>query len=171
MIQADRVNKELGITGKGIIIGQTDSGVDGRHDQLSGNYRGSDKGDDYNWLDPWNDSPFPVDLSGHGTMTLGIAAGKDIGIAPDAEWIGCVNLARNLGNPARYLDCMQFMLAPYPQKGDPFNDGDPSQGSHDRQQFMGMPDCGRLRSRCLPESRRCTCDGRNIPVCCGWEYR
>ena len=139
MIQSDKVNKELGITGKGIVIGQTDSGVDGRHDQLSGNYRGAVEGDDFNWLDPWYDSPFPVDLSGHGTMTLGIAAGKDIGIAPDAEWIGCVNLARNLGNPARYLDCMQFMLAPYPQKGDPFSDGDPSKGAMVVNNSWGCP--------------------------------
>lgn len=47
-------------------------------------------------------------------------------MAPDAGWFGCVNLARNLGNPARYLDCMQFMLAPYPQRGDPFVEVDGS---------------------------------------------
>jgi hypothetical protein len=139
MINADKVATELGITGEGIVIGQTDSGVDGRHSQLEGNYRGYQNGDDYNWYDPWNQSPFPVDLGGHGTTTLGIAAGKDIGIAPGAEWIGCVNLARNLGNPARYLDCMQFMLAPFPQQGNPFTDGDPSKGAMVVNNSWGCP--------------------------------
>jgi len=139
LIHADKVVNELGISGQGIIIGQTDSGVDGRHPQLEKNYRGYQNGDDYNWYDPWNHSPFPVDLGGHGTMTLGIAAGKDIGIAPDAQWIGCVNLARNLGNPAKYLDCMQFMLAPFPQQGNPFTDGDPSRGAMVVNNSWGCP--------------------------------
>ncbi len=139
MINAERVIKELGVTGKGVIIGQTDSGVDGRHSELEANYRGFESGDDFNWFDPWYASPFPVDLSGHGTMTLGIAAGKDIGIAPDAQWIGCVNLARNLGNPAKYLDCMQFMLAPFPQGGDPFSQGDPSKGAMVVNNSWGCP--------------------------------
>ncbi len=140
MIRADQVIDELELTGNGIVIGQTDSGVDGRHPELMDNYRGADTSDNYNWYDPWNASPFPVDLSGHGTLTLGIAAGKNIGIAADAQWIGCVNLARNLGNPAKYLDCMQFMLAPFPQGGDPFKDGDPSLGANIVNNSWGCPD-------------------------------
>ena len=140
MVQADQVLKNLKITGRGIVIGQTDSGVDGRHPQLVDNYRGTETSDNYNWYDPWNASPFPVDLSGHGTMTLGIAAGKNIGVAPDAQWIGCVNLARNLGNPAKYLDCMQFMLAPFPQGGDPFTQGDPPMGANIVNNSWGCPE-------------------------------
>ncbi len=119
MIQADKVWQEFGITGRGIIIGQSDSGVQGDHPELTDQYRGKDNpdaslsSDDYNWFDPWNHSASPVDLGGHGTHTLGTILGKNTGIAPDAQWIGCVNLARNLGNPAYYLDCMQFMLAPF----------------------------------------------------------
>lgn len=129
MIGVDKVWNDLGITGKGIIVGQADSGADARHVELSDSYRGKNGGDDYNWLDPWNDSPFPEDTQGHGTQTLGLIVGKNIGVAPDAQWMGCVNLARNLGNPAHYLDCMQFMLAPYPQGGDSFTEGDPAQGA------------------------------------------
>lgn len=139
MIKADKVQTEFGINGEGIIIGQTDSGVDGRHDELAANYRGYGGTDDYNWFDPWNSTPFPVDLSGHGTMTMAIAAGKNLGVAPGAEWIGCVNLARNLGNPAKYLDCMQFMLAPFPQNGDPFTDGDPAKGAMVVNNSWGCP--------------------------------
>lgn len=140
MIQADRVVNELGISGDGILIGQTDSGVDGRHPELSESYRGVESGDDYNWLDPWNGSPFPIDISGHGTQTLGVILGQNTGVAPGAQWIGCVNLARNLGNPAVYLECMQFMLAPYPQGGDPFTDGDPSQGAMIVNNSWGCPE-------------------------------
>jgi len=140
MIQADRVVNELSISGEGILIGQTDSGVDGRHQELSESYRGVESGDDFNWLDPWNGSPFPTDISGHGTQTLGVVLGENTGVAPGAQWIGCVNLARNLGNPAVYLECMQFMLAPYPQGGDPFMDGDPSKGAMIVNNSWGCPE-------------------------------
>ena len=139
MIGVDQVRNEFKDTGKGIIIGQTDTGVDGRHPELAASYRGTNGGDDYNWLDPWNNSPFPTDVEGHGTATLGIITGKDIGIAPDAQWIGCVNLARNLGNPAEYLNCMQFMLAPYPQGGNPFSEGMPSMGAMIVNNSWGCP--------------------------------
>ncbi|MGI5836873.1 MAG: S8 family serine peptidase, partial [Chloroflexota bacterium] len=111
-IGADRVWSELGVTGAGIVVGQSDSGVQGSHPDLQGGYRGQSNQNDYHWLDPWNGTTSPTDINGHGTFTLGSAVGRNgIGVAPGAQWIGCVNLARNLGNPARYLDCMQFMLA------------------------------------------------------------
>lgn len=128
---ADRVWAEFGVTGKGIVVGQSDSGVQGDHPALRDGYRGREGGDDYNWLDPWNHTPRPTDVSGHGTHTLGSALGRGgIGVAPEAEWFACVNLGRNLGNPSFYIDCMQFMLAPYPQGGDPFTDGDPRRAAH-----------------------------------------
>lgn len=139
MIGVDKVRSDLGITGKGILIGQADSGVDGRHQELASSYRGVDGMDDYNWLDPWNKTPFPVDAGGHGTATLALITGKNIGIAPEAQWIGCVNLARNLGNPAVYLNCMQFLLAPYPQHGDAFKDGDPAKGAMIINNSWGCP--------------------------------
>lgn len=140
MIGVDKVRQELGVTGKGIIIGETDTGVDGYHPELKSSYRGFQGGDDYNWLDPWNHSIFPTDAEGHGTATLGLITGKNIGIAPDAQWIGCVNLARDLGNPAVYLNCMQFMLAPYPQKGNSFSDGVPSKGAMIVNNSWGCPE-------------------------------
>lgn len=139
VIGVDKVWNELGITGMGIVIGQTDSGADGRHEEISSAYRGNEEGDDYNWLDTWNSSPFPEDRQGHGTETLGVMLGKNVGIAPNAQWMGCVNLGRNLGNPAHYLDCMQFMLAPYPQGGDSFTQGDPSRGAMIINNSWGCP--------------------------------
>lgn len=139
MLGADRVWKDLGVTGKGIIVGQSDSGVQGDHPELAGSYRGMSGGKNDNWYDPWNHSSKPVDLGGHGTHTLGSILGKNVGIAPGAQWIACVNLARNLGNPSYYLDCWQFMLAPFPQGGDPLKDGDTARGAMVLNNSWGCP--------------------------------
>jgi subtilisin family serine protease len=127
MVRADRVWDELGVTGEGIVVGSSDSGVDGAHPALAAGFRG---GDD-SWLDPSNGTRTPTDRNGHGTHTLGSALGRGgIGVAPGAQWTGCANLARGLGNPGRYLDCLQFMLAPYPPGGDPWRDGRPARAPH-----------------------------------------
>jgi Subtilase family len=140
MIGADRVWSELGVTGQGIVVGESDSGVQGDHPALRDGYRGRGGQNDYNWLDPWNATRAPTDLGGHGTHTTGTAVGRGgIGVAPGAEWIGCVNLARNLANPPFYLDCMQFMLAPYAQGADPFKAGDPARAAHVLNNSWGCP--------------------------------
>lgn len=140
MIGADRVWDELGVTGQGIVVGESDSGVQGDHPALRDSYRGRDGQNDYNWLDPWNGSRAPVDVGGHGTHTTGTIVGAGgIGVAPGAQWIGCVNLARNLANPPYYLDCLQFMLAPYAQGGDPLKDGVPSRAAHVLNNSWGCP--------------------------------
>ena len=142
-IYAPLVWQQLGVTGAGIVVGQSDSGVDGTHpelrDQYRGNTAGGPAGDDYNWLDPWNHAPAPSDSGGHGTHTLGTAVGRSVGVAPDATWIACVNLPRNLGNPPRYLDCLQFLLAPFPQAGDALTDGRPDLGAHVLNNSWGCP--------------------------------
>jgi len=143
-IGAPQVWQAFGARGAGIIIGQSDSGVDGAHPELSAQYRGaqvaSPTGNDYNWYDPWNASPAPTDIGGHGTHTLGSILGRTVGVAPDASWIGCVNLGRNLGNPPRYLDCLQFHLAPFPQAGDPLRDGRPEWGANVLNNSWGCPE-------------------------------
>ena len=114
--------------------------MEGTHPELSETYRGRDGQNDFNWLDPWNHTASPTDIQGHGTHTLGSIVGKSVGVAPDANWIACVNLARNLANPGLYLDCMQFMLAPFPQNGDALRDGDPSRGAQVLNNSWGCPD-------------------------------
>lgn len=141
MIGADKVWEEFDARGAGIVVGQSDSGVDGAHPAISEQYRGREGGDDFNWFDPWDRTATPNDETGHGTHTLGTILGRfGIGIAPEAQWIGCINLDRNLGNPALYLDCLQFMLAPFPQDGDPFTDGDPIKAAHVLNNSWGCPD-------------------------------
>jgi subtilisin family serine protease len=138
-LQVERVWNELGITGEGILVGQSDSGAQYDHPELAASFRGKDGQFDYNWYDPWYHTRIPEDLGGHGTHTLGIILGKNTGVAPDASWYACVNLARNLGNPALYLDCMQFMLAPFPLGGDPFHEGKPELGAQVSNNSWGCP--------------------------------
>ncbi len=136
MIGADRVWSGLGVTGAGVTVGSSDSGVDGRHPTLAAGFRG----DDDSWFDPWNGTRTPTDRSGHGTHTTGSAVGRGgIGVAPGAQWVGCVNLDRNLGNPAAYLDCLQFMLAPFPAGGDPFTQGRPARAPEILTNSWGCP--------------------------------
>jgi serine protease AprX len=130
----------LGFRGQGITIGGADTGERWTHNALKPQYRGWDgvaADHDYNWHDAihdsvgnpcGNDSPFPCDDIGHGTHTIGTAVGDDgignqIGMAPEAKWIGCRNMDQGNGTPARYLECMEWFLAPYPIGG---GQGDPT---------------------------------------------
>ena len=129
----------LGFRGQGITVGGADTGQRWTHNALKTQYRGWDgvaADHNYNWHDAihdsignpcGNDSPFPCDDNGHGTHTIGTAVGDDgmgnqIGMAPLAKWIGCRNLDQGNGTPARYLECMEWFLAPYPIGG---GQGDP----------------------------------------------
>src|SRR5213080_1757776 len=118
-----------GFTGQNIVVASADTGVRWTHNALKPHYRGWDgttADHDYNWHDSihdgasnpcGNDSPFPCDDQGHGTHTTGTMIGDDgmgnqIGMAPGAKWIGCRNMDANAGTPARYIECMQWFLAP-----------------------------------------------------------
>src|SRR5215467_14096119 len=119
----------LGFTGQQIVIASADTGVRWTHNALKPHYRGWDGSvadHDYNWHDSihdsvgnpcGNDSTFPCDDFFHGSHTTGTAIGDDgmgnqIGMAPGAKWIGCRNMDVGNGTPARYIECMQWFLAP-----------------------------------------------------------
>ncbi len=117
----------MGYTGQGIVIANLDTGVRWDHEALRAHYRGWNGitvTHDFHWFDAAPDtgappSPVPVDVNGHGTHTTGTAVGGDdqgnrIGVAPDAKWIACRNMAGPLGigSVARYIACFQFALAP-----------------------------------------------------------
>ncbi len=70
---------------------------------------------------------------GLGTHTIGRAIGDDgagnqIGMAPQAQFIGCRNMNVGVGTPASYTECFEFFLAPYPIGGNP-SQGDPSKAA------------------------------------------
>ncbi len=91
-IEAVRVWEEFGVRGQGIVVGQSDSGVQFDHQELFDSYRGRDGNHNYDWFDPWYGTTQPRDIGGHGTHTLGSVLGNATGVAPDAEWIACANL-------------------------------------------------------------------------------
>jgi subtilisin family serine protease len=118
-----------GFTGQGVVIGGEDTGYQWDHPALKAQYRGwngSSADHAYNWHDAihdssgnpcGNDAQQPCDDNGHGTHTAGTFAGGDgavnpIGIAPGARWVGCRNMDEGVGTPSRYIECMQWMLAP-----------------------------------------------------------
>jgi hypothetical protein len=138
-IGAVRVHNELGVRGAGVVLGESDSGVQWTHPELADSYRGRDGNHNYNWYDPWFHTSEPLDIGGHGTHTTGTMAGNTVGVAPDAEFIVCANLMRNLGNPGDYLTCMQFMLAPWDLAGDPLLDGKPELGANVLNNSWGCP--------------------------------
>src|SRR5213076_592766 len=83
----------------------------------------------------------PCDDFFHGTHTTGTAIGDDggsnqIGMAPGAKWIGCRNMDQGNGTPARYIECMEFFLAPYPVGG---GQGDPTKAPYITINSWGCP--------------------------------
>jgi len=131
-----------GFFGQGIVLAGADTWFRWTHNAIKPHYRGwngSTVNHDYNWHDSihdsvgnpcGNNSPQPCDDFGHGTHTLGTAIGDDnagnqIGMAPQALAIGCRNMDEGTGTPARYMECFEFFLAPYPVNGNP-TQGDPS---------------------------------------------
>ena len=81
-----------GITGKGAIVANVDSGVNGDDDTLEDGWRGLFAGSDATWYAPIELTVFPVDDQfpvGHGTPVMGIMAGgaESFGVAFDATWV------------------------------------------------------------------------------------
>jgi hypothetical protein len=64
--------------------------------------------------------------------------GNQIEMAPGAKWIGCRNMDVGNGTPARYMECMEFFLAPYPINCTP-NEGDPTKAPDITINFWGCP--------------------------------
>lgn len=81
-----------GITGKGAIVANVDSGVNGDDDTMEDSWRGLFAGSDATWYAPIALTVFPEDDgvdTGHGTPVMGIMTGgqETFGIAFDATWI------------------------------------------------------------------------------------
>jgi len=133
----------LGFTGEGIVIGGQDTGYDWDHAALIEKYRGWDGASadhNYNWHDTVTsgggicgpNSSEPCDDRDHGTHTMGTMVGDDggsnqIGVAPDAQWIGCRNMNVGYGTPASYTECYEWFIAPTDLNGE---NPDPSKAPH-----------------------------------------
>jgi subtilisin family serine protease len=146
----------LGYDGTGLVVGGADTGIRWTHNALRPRYRGwngSAADHNFNWHDSIHapasggacgvDSAAPCDDNGHGSHTIGTAVGFDggtnqIGVAPGAKWIGCRNMDQGNGTPARYIECFEFFLAPYPVGGTP-GQGDPTKAPDVTNNSWGCP--------------------------------
>ncbi|HEY4900108.1 MAG TPA: S8 family serine peptidase [Terriglobales bacterium] len=114
----------LGFHGEGMVIANADTGVQWDHVSLKSHYRGwngTTVNHNYNWHDATSaHSLTPVDPNFHGTFTMSEMVGDDglgnqVGVAPGAKWIACRNMDQHgVGSPAQYIECFQFLMAPYP---------------------------------------------------------
>jgi len=130
-----------GNIGQDAVVGGIDTGYEWDHPALMEQYRGWDgitTDHDYNWHDAIHvgggdcgaNSPEPCDDNGHGSHTMGVMVGDDgganqIGLAPGARWIGCRCMDQGYGTPATFIECLEWMVAPYPLGGGS-DEGDPS---------------------------------------------
>jgi serine protease AprX len=146
----------LGFRGETVVVASADTGVRWTHDALKPHYRGWDGANanhNFNWHDSihdsvgnpcGNDSQEPCDDFFHGSHTTGTAIGDDggtnqIGMAPGAKWIACRNMDQGTGTPARYIECMEFFLAPYPLNCTP-DQGDPTKAPDITTNSWGCPE-------------------------------
>ena len=99
-------------------------------------------------------SPEPCDDGYHGTHTMGTMTGNDlapsdpawpaaaanaIGVAPGAKWIACRNMDNGWGRPSTYIECFEWLTAPYPLGGDALSEGDPGQAPDVINNSWGCP--------------------------------
>ncbi len=129
----------MGYKGRDIVVANQDTGIQWDHPALVNQYRGWDGSaadHNYHWWDAIHEdldgngtnscgfsSSEPCDDHGHGTHTAGTIAGSDggsneIGVAPEAKWIGCRNMESGTGRPSTYTECFQFFMAPHDLNGE-----------------------------------------------------
>ena len=123
-IGVDRVWRDFGATGRGIVVANIDTGVRFDHPALLAQYRGYRAGQapdhNYNWFDPKLLLFAPNDQNGHGTHTMGtmVAVGKgsakqpSVGVAPEARWIAAQGCASVVCSDLDLIESAQWMLAP-----------------------------------------------------------
>lgn len=123
-IGADRVWRDFGVTGRGVVVANIDTGVDYTHPALAAQYRGylgpGRYSHDYNWFDPQAILRAPTDKNSHGTHTMGtmVAAGDgtaahpSVGVAPGARWIAAQGCDFYLCSESDLIASAQWVLAP-----------------------------------------------------------
>ncbi len=136
----------MGYKGEDVVVAGQDTGYDWDVAALKLKYRGWDESNqssdhNYNWHDAIHsnsgsndcgvNSTEPCDDHNHGTHTMGTMVGLDganeIGVAPDAKWIGCRNMDNGNGTPTTYIECFEWLLAPTDLND---QNADPSKAPH-----------------------------------------
>ncbi|MEP0773799.1 MAG: S8 family serine peptidase [Acidobacteriota bacterium] len=142
----------MGYRGQNVVIAGQDTGYQWDHPALKSKYRGwngTTADHNYNWHDAIHsgggvcgpNSQVPCDDDTHGTHTMGTMVGDDggsnqIGMAPQAKWIGCRNMNQGNGTPATYSECFQWFIAPTNLAG---GNPDPAKAPHVINNSWGCP--------------------------------
>jgi subtilisin family serine protease len=114
---------DQGVTGRGAIVANIDSGVNGEDDTFGDRWRGRLAGSEATWFAPVSLSVFPEDDfsigSGHGTATMGVLTGGEetYGVAFDATWIAADVFEEGEGYVSNVLKSFEWLSDP---------DGDPT---------------------------------------------
>jgi hypothetical protein len=112
-----------GVTGRGAIVANVDSGVNGDDDTFGDRWRGRFAGSDASWLSPVSLTVFPEDDfsigAGHGTSTMGLITGGDetYGVAFDATWVAGDAFENGEGFVSNVIKIFEWLSDP---------DGDPA---------------------------------------------
>lgn len=113
-----------GITGKGAIVANIDTGVNGEDETFGDRWRGFVAGSDASWYAPVSLTVVPTDEDdlfgfGHGSATMGLLTGGDetYGVAFDATWMAGDVFEGREGWVSNALKVLEWMTDP---------DGDPS---------------------------------------------
>ena len=120
-IRAPDVWHTLNISGTGAVVAVMDTGAELLHPALLPNYRGNLGHHLFDhsasWFDAVEQGHYPYDDHGHGTHVVGTAVGRDVGVAPDARWIGVKVLSGDgYGYDSWIHAGFQWLMAP---GGDP----------------------------------------------------
>lgn len=114
MLQSVEAN-DMGYSGKGVVVGIIDSGVNYNHADLKHALWQSDKYPNHGWDFHDNDDD-PMDEMGHGTHCAGIIAGNGAsgtmtGVAPDAELM-LLKVTDNMGEgtQANAIEAIHFAV-------------------------------------------------------------
>ncbi len=112
-----------GVTGRGAIVANVDSGVNGDDDTFGDRWRGRFAGGDASWLSPVSLTVFPEDDfsigTGHGTSTMGLITGgnQTYGVAFHATWIAGDAFESGEGFVSNVIKIFEWLSDP---------DGDPA---------------------------------------------
>lgn len=108
-----------GHRGKGVVIGQIDTGFDPAHPAIRSKWRGAAEGRvEGNWKDPTRQCGIsPCDNQGHGTHITGTLVGDDgggnqIGVAPEAQFIACKGCESSSCTESSLIACAEWMVDP-----------------------------------------------------------
>ena len=112
--------------GDGAVVALIDTGIEWAHAALKTKYRGYQAETDtvdhtFSWFDTSGESAEPVDDNGSGTMMTGLVVGGDadnqIGVAPDAKFIGVKAFHDGATTDADLLAAAEWVLAPVDAEG------------------------------------------------------